>query len=351
MLRKNKVIVWSLLSPALLIVALTTTYPLLAALYFSFHEYELRSRPQWAISFGENAVNGLMSVNWALLTFDNYLRAFGDRRFINSLNVTFWFTVISVALSVVIGLAIAIVVQRPGRLQTLTKVLLIFPFAVSPALKGYSWRFMLNDEYGVYDALIDNHVIPLIPAFNALIRPIMNLGVLLVNLIGDVLQWVGLAGWDIRYFDPISSGTIWLGDEFWALVMLAMSEVWGWAPLIALMFVGALGSIDEQIFEAARIDGANRVQIFFRMTLPLLRPVILIVTMLKTIFSLKMFDQVVTMTGGGPVRATQTINFYIHSVGFVRGLDIGYASAMAYILVVVLTICAALYVSLVLNRG
>ncbi|MEL6271706.1 MAG: sugar ABC transporter permease, partial [Chloroflexota bacterium] len=148
----------------------------------------------------------------------------------------------------------------------------------------------------------------------------------------------------------ISTEIVWLGDQFWALFMLAMSEVWGWAPLIALMFVGALGSIDETIFEAARIDGANPLQIFFRVTLPLLRPVILIVTMLKTIFSLKMFDQVVTMTGGGPVRATQTINFYIHNVGFVRSLDIGYASAMAYILVIVLTICAAVYVVLVLNR-
>ena len=77
---------------------------------------------------------------------------------------------------------------------------------------------------------------------------------------------------------------------------------------------------------------------------------ILIVTMLKTIFSLKMFDQVVTMTGGGPVRATQTINYYIHQVGFVRNLDIGYASALAYILVVILTILAALYVTKVLNR-
>ena len=130
----------------------------------------------------------------------------------------------------------------------------------------------------------------------------------------------------------------------WIRPLLAMSETWGWAPLIALMFVGALGSIDPYIFESARIDGANSWQIFRRITLPILRPVILIIVMLKTIFSLKMFDQVVTMTGGGPVRATQTINFYIHQVGFVRSLDIGYASALSYILVVALTIVAAGYI-------
>ena len=322
-MRKKRWVPWVLIGPALLVIVMTTIYPLLAALYFSFHKYNLRRAPQFAIQMGEHGV----SVDLSLLTLDNYTRAFSDSRFINSLEVTFWFTVISVALSVVIGLFIAVVVQKGGRLHTLTKALLIFPFAVSPALKGYSWRFMLNENYGIYDLLIDSLMVK---PLNALISLVNALPIVEIPL--------------------ISESIVWLGDKFWALFMLAMSETWGWAPLIALMFVGALGSIDEQIFEAARIDGANRLQIFFRVTLPLLRPVILIVAMLKTIFSLKMFDQVVTMTGGGPVRATQTINYYIHQMGFVRSLDIGYASAMSYILVIALTICAALYVSLVLNR-
>ena len=322
-MRKKRWVPWVLIGPALFVIVMTTIYPLLAALYFSFHKYNLRRAPQFAIQIGEHGV----SVDLSLLTLDNYTRAFSDSRFINSLEVTFWFTVISVALSVVIGLFIAVVVQKGGRLHTLTKALLIFPFAVSPALKGYSWRFMLNENYGIYDLLIDSLMVK---PLNALISLVNALPIVEIPL--------------------ISESIVWLGDKFWALFMLAMSETWGWAPLIALMFVGALGSIDEQIFEAARIDGANRLQIFFRVTLPLLRPVILIVAMLKTIFSLKMFDQVVTMTGGGPVRATQTINYYIHQMGFVRSLDIGYASAMSYILVIALTICAALYVSLVLNR-
>lgn len=327
-MHKRNWVAWVLAMPALLVVGLTTTYPLLAALYFSFHRYTLRSLPEFAIQFGSEPCDPFMSFNSSLLTLDNYMRAFGDSRFINSLNVTFWFTVISVALSLIIGLAIAIMVQKGSIVHVITKTLLIFPFAISPALKGYSWRFMLNENYGIYDLLIDNLIIKpmnwLIALFNILPFP-------------DIM--------------PISLEIVWLGEEFWALFMLAMSEVWGWAPLIALMFVGALGSIDSHIFEAARIDGANNVQIFWRVTLPMLRPVILIVGMLKTIFSLKMFDQVVTMTGGGPVRATQTINFYIHQVGFVRGLDIGYASALSYILVVILMVIAALYVSLVLNRS
>lgn len=326
-MRKKRWVPWVLVGPALVVVFATTVYPLLAAFYYSFQKYDLRKPPQFAVQFATELGDPLVSIDWSLVSLNNYARAFSDSRFINSLNVTFWFTVISVALSVIIGLLIAVVVQKNGRLHSLTKILLIFPFAVSPALKGYSWRYMLNEEYGIYDLLIDV----------AIVRPV-NVVIELVN----ILPFVDIA--------PLSESIVWLADKFWALFMLAMSETWGWAPLIALMFVGALGSIDEQIFEAARIDGANNLQIFWRVTLPLLRPVILIVTMLKTIFSLKMFDQVVTMTGGGPVRATQTINYYIHQVGFVRNLDIGYASALSYILVVILTVFAILYVSKVLNR-
>ncbi len=326
-MRKKRWVPWVLVGPALVVVFATTIYPLLAAFYYSFHKYDLRKPPQFAIQFASQAGDPLISIDWSLLSLRNYTLAFSDSRFINSLNVTFWFTIISVGLSVVIGLLIAVVVQKQGKLQTLTKILLIFPFAVSPALKGYSWRYMLNDEYGIYDLL----------AVELFIKP--------VNVIIELLNNLPLIA-----IAPINETVVWLADRFWALFMLAMSETWGWAPLIALMFVGALGSIDAQIYEAARIDGANNLQIFWRVTLPLLRPVILIVTMLKTIFSLKMFDQVVTMTQGGPVRATQTINYYIHQVGFVRNLDIGYASALAYILVVILTAFSALYVAKVLNR-
>jgi multiple sugar transport system permease protein len=284
---------WFLLAPALLVVFLTTTYPLLSAFYFSLHRWQL-SKPD--------------QLHWGSLTLDNYIRAFSDRGFINTVGVTVEFTVISVALSLLIGLGIALVLEKPTRLHTIVKILLIFPFAVSPALKGYSWRFMLNPEYGIYDQLVD-HLIPQL------------------------------------------ANVVWLGVPFWALLVLALSEVWGWAPLIALTFIGALGSISPEISEAARIDGATNFQVFRHITLPLLRPVILILTMLKTIFSLKMFDQVVTMTRGGPGDSTQTINYYIQQTGFGRSLDIGYASAMSWILVAVLAILAVLYVRFVLREA
>lgn len=274
--------------------------------------------------------------------FDNYIRAFTDRNFLNSFFVTVNFTILSVALSVIIGLAIALLLQRQSRINTFTKTLLIFPFAVSPALKGYSFRFMLNDNYGVFDAIFD-------PIFSAL-------GFIVT--LGGLIKYPAFSiGWEPNRVNvipeisfPITNTTVWLGEDFWALFWIAMSETWGWAPLIALMFIGALGSISTDIFNAAKIDGATNWEVFRHITLPLLKPVILIVTLLKTIFSLKMFDQVVTMTGGGPGRATQTINYFIYQTAFGRSLDMGYASAIAYILVVLLSIFAFFYVKVLLSR-
>lgn len=281
----------TLLAPALIVITATTVYPLIVAFITSFRRWRLTQ----SMTPGK------------FIGFDNYSRIFSDAGFHNSIIVTINFVIISVGLSILIGLAMALLLQGPGKANTVIKSILIFPFAMAPALKGYSWRFMLNPEYGIYDYLLD------------------------------------LA------FPPMAD-VVWLGHSFWALVMIAMSEVWGWAPIIALMFIGALGSIPTDIFEAARVDGASNLQIFWRITLPLLSPVILIVTLLKTIFSLKMFDQVVTMTGGGPGRATQTLNYYVYHTAF-RTLDMGYASALAYVLVFALAILAFLYVRALLGEA
>lgn len=279
-----------LLTPALLVVLATTAYPLVYALWVSFHAWRLTSP----------TIGG-----WVGL--EQYRSALADEGFRNGVIVTLQFTALSVALSLVIGLAIALLLQKPSRVSTVTKTLLIFPFAVSPTLKGFSWRFMLSNSYGVYQKMI-----------GALIPPFKDF--------------------------------VWLGHPASAMFSLAMSEVWGWAPLIALMFLGALGAISLEVGEAAKLDGATNWQLFRYITLPLLKPVILIVALLKTIFSLKMFDQVVTMTGGGPGRSTQTLNFYVYQVGF-KNLDMGYASALAIILVAFLSVFAFLYVKAFLERG
>lgn len=274
MLSKNKRLLFLMLTPALLVIIVTSVYPLFYSLWLSFH--------YWNMSKSKTPQ--------AFVGLENYIRVVGDSNFWGTVLVTLEYTVISVVISIVIGLAMAIVLQKPGKYNTFVKSTLIFPYAISPALKGVSWRFMLNPNYGIYDRILD-------------------------------------------FFFPFAKDFLWLGSPFSALFWVAMSEVWGWAPLIALMFIGALGSISPSVFEAARLDGVNGIQLFTKITLPLLKPIIVVITLLKTIFSLKMFDQVVTMTGGGPGRATQTLNYYIYQNAF-RFLDMGYGAALACILVV-----------------
>lgn len=287
---RSKYTKYILLAPALLAVLATTTYPLLYALSSSFRDWRLQRGPQ--------------PRGWVGL--DNYTRAFSDGAFQNSIVVTLTFAVLSVTLSIVLGVAIGLLLNKPGWRYAAIKSLLLFPFAVSPALKGYSWRFMLNPDYGLY-----------------------------TNLIGTLI--------------PPLEGVVWLSSPGGALFWIAFSEVWGWAPLIALMIIGALGGISPEINEAARLDGAGRWNLLRHITLPLLAPVLLIITLLRTIFSLKMFDQVVTMTGGGPGRSTQTINYFIYQVGF-RNLDMGYASALAVMLVLALSLFAFGYVRLLMGK-
>ena len=281
---------WALLLPALIVIGAVILYPMLSSLITSFRSWQLIMSPAPGPFVG----------------LDNYSRAFSDAGFLNSLRVSGLYLLISVPLSIVLGLGIALILSKPTRLNTFARALLIFPFAVAPVLKGYSWRFMLNPEYGVY-----------------------------ANMVGGVI--------------PPLKGYLWLGHDFSALLVIAFSEVWGWAPLFALMFIGALGSIPGETTEAARVDGATNWQIFWRITLPLLAPVIYIVALLKIISAFKMFDQVAIMTGGGPGDSTQTLYYYVYQLAF-RNLDMGYASAVSYILVILMGVLAFLYVRTLMRR-
>jgi multiple sugar transport system permease protein len=289
-MRDDKWIRNLLLGPALLVLAATVVYPFLSAFVLSFRDWQLNK------SLLPGAFVGLK----------NYERAFQDPHFINCVVVTVEYTIISVVISMVVGLGIALLLCRPGLINLILKSFLVFPFAMSPALKGFSWRFMLNPQYGII-----NHLI----------------------------------GW----IYPPAAGFVWLGHPFWAMFWLAITEVWGWAPYIALVFIGALGTLPQEVFDAAKVDGASTIQTFWHVTLPLLRPIIVMMVLLKTIFSVKQFDAVVTLTGGGPGRATETMNYYVYKTGF-SFFDMGYASALAYLLVVAMFIFAFFYVRSLLRR-
>ena len=213
--------------------------------------------------------------------------------------------VASVVLTLVLAMSLALLLRRRGPLHTFTRIILILPFAMSPALIGVSYRFMFNPEFGV----------------------------LAVGL-GSIF--------------PGLKGTPWLADPDLAMAVLVVTDVWHWTPYMTFMCLGGLASIPRETEEAARIDGASGFRVIWEIVLPQMKGVLLVTAILKTIFALKMFDQVVTLTGGGPGTSTETLAYFVFNVGF-KWYDMGYASALAWILTLIMMVISAWYVRMLLS--
>jgi multiple sugar transport system permease protein len=237
--------------------------------------------------------------NYVLLLTD-------DPEFIDSLKVTAIFLGWDVLATLLLALGAALLLQRQGRVYSLTRVLLILPFVMSPAVIGISFRFFLNAEYGIVQ-----------------------------HLIGQLL--------------PGLQGKVWLSDATLTMAAVVASDVWHWAPYMTLMILGGLASVPKETEEAARVDGAGPVRVFLDVTLPQIWPVLGVVMILKSVFALKAFDTIYTLSNGGPGTSTQTLAYYVYNTAF-GYYDMGYAAAAAYILTAMLLTIAMFYLRLVIRK-
>ena len=264
-----------LVLPALLIVGATALYPLFESLRYSFTVGRL-TRPNFPQAY---------------VGFENYQWAFtSEPLFWNAVWVTAIYTLVTVALTTVLALGLALLLAPGGRLRTGVQTLLILPFAMSPALIGVSFRFMFNPEFGLFDAF-----------FGAVFPPLADVA--------------------------------WLSDPTLAFTVCVMADVWGWIPFLTLVLIGGLASIPRDTLEAAEVDGASGWRVLKDITLPQLVPVLAVVVILKTIFSLKTFDQVYMLTNGGPGTATQTLSHYVYTQGFKYG-SLGFSASVAWLMVI-----------------
>ena len=282
---------WLLLAPALFFVSAMALFPLAYSFVLSFREWKL------ARSVTPGDWVGFQNY-WYLLT--------DDPDFLEAIQVTSVFVVSNVLATLLVALGAALLLNRAGRINTIARVLLILPFVMSPALVGISFRFFLNGEYGIVHHLI------------------------------------GLAF-------PSMVDTIWLADSTLAMVAVVAADVWHWAPYMTLVMLGGLASIPKETEEAARVDGASAWAVFRDVTLPQLLPVISVVLVLKTVFALKAFDIIYTLSNGGPGRSTQTLAYFVYETAF-NYYDMGYAAAAAYILTAVLLVASGFYLRLVFKK-
>ena len=261
--------------PALILILATTIYPLMRSFWISLHNWDLKVSPEMGDFIG----------------LENYVRAFSDAQFWHSVLITLVFSGFTVLLTIVLSIGVALLLSKEKRFLSYLRAVLIIPFAMSAALVGYSWRFMLNSDYGLFDKIID-------------------------------------------FFIPALSDVVWLGSPQSAMAALVSIVVWIWLPFMSLMFISGLMGMPREVFEAAQVDGASPFKTLLHITLPMLRPIILIAAILMTMFSLKAFDPVVTLTQGGPGNSTEVLNFLIYKTGF-RFFNMGYASALGYILAMI----------------
>lgn len=269
-----------LLAPAFLALLVTTTFPLLFLVYTSAYRIDL------AMPFA----NGFVG-------FENYAVLLQDSRFWQSLVISMVYTISTVILQVVIGLALALFVMDMKRGQGWFRLIAILPVVLSPAVVGMIWRtFMLAPEFGIVDYL----------AISA-----------------------GLGSKN------------WLGDPTLAMVSVIVIHTWQWTPFAFMVLLASLAALPDDIYEAARIDRASAWQRFRRITLPLLRPAIVMVIIMRTMVALTAFAAIFTVTGGGPGTATEILNLYAYRKSFTE-LSIGYGSALAVALLIVTIIISAI---------
>ena len=280
--RRQTRLAWLLLTPALVVVALVAMYPLGKTVFQSFTDQEFLA---------------LTPTKWVGL--QNYRDLWHDTFFRHSIWVTVKFTLISVAFEFALGLIIALVVNSSFKGRGVMRAVMLVPWAIPTVVAAQMWKLMLDDTFGVVnDAGVRLHI--------------------------------------------ISHSHAWISDPSTALASVIAVDVWKTTPFVALLLLAGLQVIPQDLYEAAEVDGASQLQQFWKITLPLLRPAILVTLIFRTLDALRVFDVFYVFFGN---RAdTQTMAIYTQSTIVANG-HVGYGAALSVAIFLIIAIFVVIYVT------
>ncbi|MGE5581746.1 MAG: carbohydrate ABC transporter permease [Bacillota bacterium] len=236
----------------------------------------------------------------------NYIEAVKNPLFWTAFGKTWYFALFTVLIETVLGICIALILNQNFKGRGFVRGLIILPWALPYVVNGIMWKWIFDANYGAFNALLNQ---------------------------------VGL----------LKSYQIWLGDPVAAFHIVILANIWKETPVAILLILAALQSVPKELYEAAMVDGATGFQCLRKVVLPMLKPVVVVVVILKTIWALKEFDLIYVMTKGGPADATNVLTYYIYQNTF-KFLKFGYGSALAYILTLAAVILAVLYVKNLLTE-
>ncbi|MFQ6171580.1 carbohydrate ABC transporter permease [Oryzobacter sp. R7] len=228
-----------------------------------------------------------------LIGFDNYVAIAQDALFWNSMKVTLWYVVLNIGFQTVIALGLAVLMHRLTK-SGIIRGSILLPYLIAPVIAALLWFWMLDYQIGI---------------------------------VNSFLEWSGIGR--IAFF----------GNESWAIPTIAFVNVWKHMGYTALLIFAGLQTIPTSVYEAAAVDGSTEWKTFWRITLPLLRPVLVLVLIITVTGSFQVFDTVAVTTGGGPGNASRVIQVYIVERAFERS-DFGYAAALSAVLFVILAVVA-----------
>ena len=271
-----------LITPSMLIIFGVLIFPIVYSLVLSFNNLVIKDN----------------TMEWVGLK--NYADMFADANWRFSVKQTLIFTVISVFCEIVIGVGVALVLNKEFKGRGFVRGIMILPWALPGVVNAIMWKWIFNANYGAFNALM------------------MQLG----------------------FIDKYQA---WLATPKSAFICVLVANIWKETPYVVLLTIAALANIDKGLYEAASIDGANGWKSFWTITLPLIKPVLLILLITKTIWALQTYDLVYLMTAGGPMGYTEFLTYMIQKNSF-KYLKWGYGSAMAFTLSVICFIMTLIYI-------
>lgn len=272
---KNNVIGWSFVIIATVMIFLFYFYPMVQALILSFQTG--------------------VGANLTFTGIDNYTRLFKDPTFLTTVKNTVIYLIIQVPVMILLALFLSVLLNNKTlKFKGFFRTAIFLPCVTSLVAYSVIFKYLFGQD------------------------GIINIMLMKVSLISEPIQW--------------------LTDPFWAKVAIIVAITWRWTGYNMIFYLSALQNVDESIYEAARIDGASPVQQFFKITIPMLKPIILFTSITSTIGTLQLFDEVMNITKGGPGNATMTISQYIYNLSFKYTPDFGYAATVSYAIVIMIVI-------------
>jgi multiple sugar transport system permease protein len=278
--RKEGFLALALLAPSLVYLFAMSVYPTAYSLWLAFQNYTIY-RPDVSSFTG----------------FDNFAYLFGDQGFRHSIFITLVFSGMSVGLEFLLGLGIAVLLDRKMAGIGLLRTLLMVPVLISPVGMGLTFRYILAPSYG---------------------------------LLNYYLKLFGLPTGD------------WIVSTTWALPVAIVVDVWQWTPFVALILLSGMQGVSEEVTEAAELDGLSEFQKLTRIVLPMIKPIILVVVLIRLIDAIRSFDLVYVLTHGGPGSSTELISIFSYVTGFTSG-DMGTAAAVAWVTVLLVNILVSFF--------